>query len=384
MLQTISESTSTGISTESSSKRRLIKRSKASSLELHVFKFGQYFDSYLATEPGRKEFWSKNKLGLISYAQLGRHILVGGGLICAEHHKPQLLKEFLEFIGRHKLVAAFHNIGDHDLPLFQQHQFQITKWGEEPIIDLGNVTWKGKAFEWIRRQSNYCQRHGLKAYEVLPNELPVDEWYRIRSEMLEVSRESLSQKAQGEMRFFEGRIDTHDIGFRRVFVVRSDQGHGRIEGFVVCTPMRGGAEWATELYRRRLDSVRGTIAYLFQHVIEQLQREGKLSVGFCLEPTLRCSERLPGDSILIHLALNWCHCGFGFLFDFAGLRHFRSRFRPRYENRYVCVTPTTTFGSLVAFARISGLLNVNPIRVAKIIACRFQKRNQRRTLVDLD
>src|SRR5579871_139827 len=247
--------------------------------EMHVFQHGEYFDSYLATEPGRDEFWSSTGEGLVSYTRRGRYVMIGGGLIAPDEHKLQLLKEFVDFLKGRNLVGAFHNIGEHELPIFRECGLQITKWGEEPIMDLGSITWSGKSFEWVRRQTNYCLRHGLKAFEVVRDDLTEEQWRRTLAEMREVSAECLAQKPQKEMTFFEGEIGQHEVGLRRVFIVRSSYGLGRIEGFVVCNPMRGGTKWATELYRRRPDAVRGTMAYLFHHVISQMQSEGVKQIG---------------------------------------------------------------------------------------------------------
>lgn len=350
----------------------------------HVFQHGEYFDSYLATEPGREEFWSSSGDGLISYTRRGRYVLVGGGLIAPDDHKPLLLKEFVQFLQEQKLRAAFHNIGDHELPVFREHGFQITKWGEEPVVDLGGITWGGKTYEWVRRQTNFCRRHGLQAFEVPHQELTPEQWGRTLDEMLQVSAESLASKPQRrEMRFFEGRIGDHDVGLRRVFIVRSDEGLGRIEGFMVCTPMRAGTMWATELYRRRADAVRGTMAFLFHHVLQTLQEEGVQRVGLCLDPALRCSTRLAGDSAMVRLGMTWGEALLGCVFDVAGLRHFKSRFRPRYENRYVCVQPKVSIGSLLAWARVCGLFDVDPWKVAKISAQRIRKYASRSTLAEV-
>src|SRR5437868_3699112 len=62
-----------------------------------VFRHGEYFDSYLATEPGRLSFRSQDGEGLISYVRRGRHVLVGGGLIAAASLRASLLREFVEF-----------------------------------------------------------------------------------------------------------------------------------------------------------------------------------------------------------------------------------------------------------------------------------------------
>ncbi len=353
------------------------------SLEQFVFEHGQYFDSYLATEPDRLYFFSTRQRGLISYVRRGRYALVGGGLIAPESHKDELLGQFVEHVKRHNLHVAFHNIGDEDLPVYRKHGFQVTKWGEEPVVDLGSCTWGGKPFEWVRRQTNFCQRHGLAAFEVRPEELEPEQWARTLAEVLEVAAESLSRKPQAEeMKFFEGRIDTHDLGLRRLFIARSSHGAGRIEGFVVCNPILGGTKWATELYRHRLDSVRGTVAFLFHHILQQLQAEGVRQVPMCLDPGRGLETPMPGDSFLIRGGLHYGSKYLGGIFDFAGVQHFKSRFRPRYENRYVCALPKVSFGSVIAFLRVFGVFNLNLGNVARIMVERARKRVARKTLSD--
>ncbi len=346
-----------------------------------VFQHGEYFDSYLATEPGREEFWSHSGEGLISYKRCGKCILVGGGVIAPDDHKATLLAEFLEFTKARRYRVAFHNIGSHELVMFRNLGFEITKWGEEPVIDLGNCEWKGKAYEWVRRQSNYCLRQGVRAFEVPHCDLTPEQWKRTQDEMLEVAAESLEHKPQRrEMRFFEGHIGDHEVGLRRVFIARSNDGMGRIEGFVVCTPMRGGAMWATELYRRRNDAIRGTMAFLFHTVQERLQDEGVQQLNLCLDPALRCGTKLPGDSALIRLGMSWGEACLGYVFDVAGLRHFKSRFRPRYEDRFVCAYPKASVRSLLAFAQVSGLFDISIRKLLKVSIQRLRKAASRSTL----
>ncbi|HTI50927.1 MAG TPA: DUF2156 domain-containing protein [Planctomycetaceae bacterium] len=355
----------------------------AESLEQFVFEHAQYFDSYLATEPGRQLFWSQDRRGLISYTTRGRYVLVGGGLIAPEEHKDALLGEFQAHTSKHGLRVAFHNIGDGDLPLFRKHGFQVTKWGEEPVVDLEGCTWSGKAFEWVRRQTNFCLRHGVTAFEVRPEELEPEHWSRTFAEILEVAKESLSHKPQAdEMKFFEGRIDNHPLGRRRLFVARSGHGAGRMEGFVVCNPMVGGRRWATELYRHRTDSVRGTVAFLFHHLMQQMQSEGVDQVGLCLDPGLRIETPLAGDSFLVRRGLQLAEQFLGPVFDVAGLRHFKGRFRPQFESRYVCASPNITIGSLVAFVRVFGIFNLSYGKLARIAIDRVRKRASRKTLAD--
>ncbi len=60
----------------------------------------------------------------------------------------------------------------------------------------------------------------------------------------------------------------------------------------------------------------------------RMKAEGIESVSLCLIPGLGCEEGLPGDSALIRRALCFGKRHLNFVFDFAGLYHFKSRFRP--------------------------------------------------------
>lgn len=351
-------------------------------LEKFVAKYGQNYDSYQATEPGRLTFWSRRGLGLISYVRRGQHVLVGGGLIAPEEHKETLLREFVEQSERDKLHVAYLNIGERDRPLFEKLGFHITKWGEEPLVDLEGLSWSGKAYEWVRRQTNYCQRNGVVMSEVRQRDLEPQEFARIMAEVREVAAESLSLKAHpAGMKFLEGNIETHDLELRRLFIARSAQGQGRIEGFVVCNPVRNGAAWATEMYRHRLDSVRGTVAFLFHQLMEQMRQEGVEQVGLCLDPGRGCQSAESGESWLIRRGWGFAENYLGFLFDFAGIRHFKSRFRPHYESRYVCGKTPPTVPFMWMFLSSLGCLQFSCKNIIRIGLERVRKRAVRKTLV---
>jgi phosphatidylglycerol lysyltransferase len=350
----------------------------ASLLPELAYRYGHVYDSYLATEPGRTEFWSRDRYAALTYIRRGRHLLVGGGLLAAADRKEQLLREFVEFASDLRRRVVFHNICDHDLPLFRQFGFQVTKWGEEPIVDLTSCTWGGKAYEWVRRQTNYCQRQGLEAFEVSPEALTGYQWSRTIAEALEVSAESLATKPQArEMKYYEGQIATHPLGLRRLFIARSDHGTGRMEGFVVCNPMHNGTMWAAEIYRHRLDCVRGTVAFLLQHIARQLQTEGVQGLSLCLVPGQRCGTPMAGDSFLLRHGLQVLEHGFGWAYDIAGMRHFKTRFRPRYEPRYVCALPNLSIGSLYTMLSAFDGLRFDYVKVVRTIADRFRKRSAR-------
>jgi phosphatidylglycerol lysyltransferase len=200
-------------------------------------------------------------------------------------------------------------------------------------------------------------------------------------ELRAVSDSLLATKPQSrEIQLVEGQLEVTGWGRRRLFVAYSRGPRPRIEGFLIALPMLGGRRWSFEMYRHRPDAVRGVVPHLFHETIMRMKAEGIESVSLCLIPGLGCEEGLPGDSVLIRRALCFGKQYLNFVFDFAGLYHFKSRFRPRYENRYVCARPGLTPFTAIAFFRLSGVLTFDIKKTAKIIVRNCFKRRERRHL----
>ncbi|MFO1092087.1 MAG: DUF2156 domain-containing protein [Planctomycetaceae bacterium] len=342
-------------------------------LEDLAYRYGDTYDAYLATEPGREYFSSQGVEGVVAFMRVGKYLKVSGGLLAAPTDRAALLDEFVEYASNHGLVISFFNVTESDLPLFVARGFQATKWGEEAIVDLGPQAWSGKALEWVRRQANYCQRKGLVCSECRPEEMHPATWRALAEELRAVAAQSLADKPQaGEVQFMEGSFDPSDLRGRRMFLARSDGGQGRVEALLVCNPCLNGNQWAFELYRRRLDAVRGTVAFLFHQTMRQMYAEGVDRVSLCLFPGQNCETPHPGDSALIRWGLVIGSRYFNFIFDTAGTAYFKSRFRPRFESRFVCDLPRMTLGSAWAFVSLLGVLRLDARRLGRQIVHRLR------------
>lgn len=348
-------------------------------LKLFTYQHGHQPDSYLASAPGREIFWANDRSGLVAYGQYGRHVLVSGGLIAPPADRQNLLEEFLRFVASRRLRATFFCIPEADLPIFRAAGYCANKIGEDATIDLPTATFAGKSFEWVRRQSNYCRRHGMWMEELRPYDHSVAEWTGIQRELDDVTRESMRLKPQVcELSFFDGTLGEHELGYRRLFVARRKEAPSRIEGYVVCNPILAGRSWSTEIYRHRPDAVRGTIPFLFHQIALQLKQEGAEQLNLCLIPARNCEERIPGDKALIRHSLVFFRKNLSLIFDLHGIDHFKSRFRPRYENRYVCSRPDPSIGAMIATVRAFGLFRICP---RKLIYNLWTRRSKQRTHV---
>src|SRR5262249_19611355 len=124
-------------------------------IEQYAFEHGRTYDSYLMIEDDRDYFWSGGGRAVIGYVNWGRFLHVTGTLTAPADCSDDLLADFLTFSRLKGYGVCIYNIFDEDIPLYERHGFQVTKWGEEPVVDLRGATWEGKPYEWVRRQENY-------------------------------------------------------------------------------------------------------------------------------------------------------------------------------------------------------------------------------------
>jgi phosphatidylglycerol lysyltransferase len=273
----------------------------------------------------------------------------------------QLLMELIEFARRRRWRLTFFGIGRNDFKLYRQHGFQVTKFGEEPIVLLEDTQWRGKEYEWLRRQEKSSQKAGITFREIDPAVEKEAYAAQIAPQLDEISREHLAGTVhRREMKFFVGQFEPFALGRRRLFVAESS---GRIECFVVLNPCLAGAMWAIEIFRKRHDAIRGIIPYAMLQTMRQLQAEKVPYVSLSLVPWLRTNAKVTGDSFLMRAVFYFMwHYG-NSLYDVRGMYHFKSRFRPHWREMYIASLPGLGISSVAAIGMSWGLLKVNPLRV---------------------
>lgn len=348
-------------------------------LERLAFEHGRYYDSYLAIEPGRGCFFSPQRRGAVSFARLGKYVKAIGGLLCPPEHRDELLDQFMAHIRAIRLHVAFYNIADDETHLFRQRGFQVAKWCDDATIDLAPRTWTGGAFEWIRRQTNYCTRHGIAFAEVTADAFPRDRRLSLLDEAVALDTALLSTKPQRRpTRVLVGTFDPAHLHRRRLFVALAEEGQGRLEGFIVCNPGQCGKFWSVEIYRHRPDAVRGVVPFLIHKALLQLRTEGAVTASLC--PVLcNLTTRLSPPIAWLGNAALWL---FSILIDIKGIYHFKSRFRPDFVSLSFCSYPRVTPGSFLAFIRLWGIADISITKTCRILLKRWRLRERRAHLAD--
>ena len=161
--------------------------SQAEALEELAFREGRNYDACLVTEPGWECFWLPDRRGVVAMVRKEKYLHVAGGLLAPPERKRELLQELLAYAAARQLVLTFFNVAEDELPLLRSFGFQATKWGEEAIVDLRDCTWAGRGYQWVRRQSSFCQRHGLVVSECRRGEMASGPWDDLISEIAAIA-----------------------------------------------------------------------------------------------------------------------------------------------------------------------------------------------------
>jgi phosphatidylglycerol lysyltransferase len=330
-------------------------------LRKFAFDFGETYSAYLVTEPDREYLWGSGRQGVVGFGRRGRFVTVADGLLSAVEHREALLGEFLAFVELNCWHVSFLNVPRNEINLFRRNGCEVTKFGEEPMVRLQGVQWRGKDWEWVRRQESYCRRQGAAIREVNPTECDDDDYQRRIAPQIEgISRDHIAQTLhRREMRIFVSHFSPHDLRERRLFVAEQE---GSVIAFIVCNPGLHGKFWAVEVYRRRRDAVRGVIPAMIMFAMRQMQSEGVEYVSLSLAPFVRCTP-VAGDNAMFRTVVNFWWRRLNRIFDVQGLFHFKSRFRPHYREMYVAACPPMTIRSLIALVKTWQLFHFNPWRL---------------------
>ena len=335
-------------------------------LERLAYEHGQSPDAYLAIEMDRHCFLTPDHSAAMSVVVSGRCLHLSGGILAPEAARRRLIVQLGEHARRSKCLIACYSIGERDRLLFEEAGWEVNKFGEDTTLSMGTLNWSGKAYEWVRRQSNSCQRAGLTCREVSRQTLDPDAWKRLSDELFEIQRDDLKDRIYDqEINLLVGKLQPDQLGRRRLFIVE-DPAKARVEAFVIANPMRGGDGWALEMFRKRQDAPRGAVPYLIKWIIDVLKVEGADEVSLSLL-LWKGSDTYVGNRT--SWLLRWglligYHVGDA-LYNTKGMTHFKTRFRPVLSNCYICVTPKSTLFSCVNFLFVVGAFSLNPRNVVR-------------------
>ena len=307
--------------------------------------YGYQSQSYNMLRGCRTYFFSARGIeGVIAYVVHARVALAAGDPVCASEDLPALADEFRQFCKEHKWRCCFHAVTERCERVLTDLGFGTLKIGEEPILELSNLSWAGSKFKDLRRDIGRAKKHGMSVVEYHPLDGRRADW---EEQMEELSQAWTKFKGSGESSLSFGAPILDDPGERKPFLVLKDD---RIEAFMVCTPIYTRKGMYFDIMRRKERPLSGTAEFVITETLQILKDQGYEMATLGTAPLAHEHVEDPDQSRLIELSMDFAFEHLGHFHHLKPVYQFKEQFGASWwEGRYLAYWPDR-FNPVILYA----------------------------------
>jgi lysylphosphatidylglycerol synthetase-like protein (DUF2156 family) len=211
--------------------------------------------------------------------------------------------------------------------IYAERGLQLLHIGEEAILDLGHLDFKGKQWQNMRTALNRARREGIEFRIFKGGQVPVE----LTEQMEELEQEWQRRQELPPLEFTLGRQeDVHDPAVEVAVAVDAS---GRLHGYVDWLPIPAERGWVIDLMRRRTDAMSGTMEFLIGMSLLAFQERGDRIASLAAAPLADLDRS--DDRSLVPRVLGVIFNNFKSFYDFNSLFNFKDRFDPRWRPLYL-------------------------------------------------
>jgi len=300
-------------------------------LDFWVRRYGTNSNSYVLLEGPKSYFTTPDVDGFLAYQISAGIALIAGDPVCAPGDARRLIHAFSSAVMR---PVGAYQVSPEILSAFRQEGFADVQIGKEAVFSLDQFTLCGGKMELVRAATNKARRAGVVVREHDPFAFGAE---TLNEELREISHEWLRAKGNRELGFVLGSLGLEQPSAKRYFVARSNQGTGRIEGFIVCEPIFGRSGYYLDVTRRRADAIRGTMELLTAEILRRLREEGYEMASMGVAPLALLDDPDLADHPLAAKLMSFVYQRVNANYDFKTLYRYKAKYHPHaWEPRYFC------------------------------------------------
>jgi phosphatidylglycerol lysyltransferase len=289
--------------------------------------------AYWTLLPGLAYCFTPDRRAAVAYRVAEGVALALGDPAGAPAAAPAVLQAFASLCYVNDWQQAWYQLTPQYLPHFREQGQSAVKIGEEALLDLPGLEFRGKEWQDVRTALSRMPREGYRAV-----------WYDIEQDprawllgLSEVSRAWLAGQHGQEKGFSLGTWAlAQEYAHEQRLLVLAD-GQNEPAAFVTFVPVFGPPRgWALDLMRRREELAPGAMEFLLATAIEAFRAESAEVLSLGLSPL---SDETPEEGWsapeLLERARNMLFENYNKLYNFKGLNRFKAKFQPRWEARYL-------------------------------------------------
>ena len=280
---------------------------------------------YLVYLEDKALIFDDRREAFLMYGVQGRTWVALGDPVGPAARVPDLIRLFLARCDDYGGTPVFYEVGTRYLHHYADFGLTFVKVGEEARVDLENFTLDGPRGARFRQLVRRLEKDG-GVFRVLP----CDEVRGRIEELRAVSDDWLEARSVAEKGFSLGCFEPEYVARFPAAIVECGK---RIQAFATLWPGLVGQEVSTDLMRHHRDAPRSVMEALFTHLMIWGRAQGYRWFVLGMAP-MSGFERSP-------VAPLWARAGRLLyehgapLYNFQGLRAFKSKFDPVWESRYL-------------------------------------------------
>jgi phosphatidylglycerol lysyltransferase len=314
-------------------------------------KWGRNHISHLAVFGAESYHWFDEE-GCVAFSLEGRTALALGDPICPPALLRRGVESFVNYCERQDWIPAFYQ-ADRERE-YRDLSFALVTIGSEAVIQTKTFALEGKERRDVRYSVKRCDKERVR-FDFMsgPAALAVHS-----DELRDVSGVWLRSRRGPELSYSLGTLST--LTDPDITVGLAYTAGGRLDAFVSWLPVPARRAWTLDLMRRRPDSVYGVMEALIVRSIEHASREGIVEVSLGVAPRVITTTDAPAA---VDRALRTMYWGLDRFQRSRSLHQFKSKFSPRWEDRYLAVPGASTLPEvLIALVRA----HVPPLSAATV------------------
>ncbi len=312
--------------------------------------YGYNAHSLVSIAPGAM-LWSTPEIdGAIIYSEFGRVWLAAGEPLARPEDKPALARQFAEHARRYNRVVAFVPATTSFARSIESRDFTAVKVGAAPYFDLKTWGPRGDSAKKMRAEVNQARRAGVTVESL--KHIDGD----IKQEAADLCLRWLgNRRAATSFGWLVALDPFRHADHKKYFVARAS---GKLVGFLGASPIPARKGWYLEDVLRQPDAPAGTATLLVFEALQALKEDGAELATLGTAPLADDgSNEISAEHPVVTRALQIAAKRFSGLYNFEGLRRFKSKFVPSWwESEYVVAQRGTAIPPRVANAIIHAVV----------------------------
>ncbi len=256
-------------------------------------------------------------------------------------------------------TPVFFAVGDRLPGVYAAAGLQRLRIGEEAVLPLAGLEFKGRDWQNMRTALNRAQREGLAFHLYEGGTVPA----AIEAQLFAISAEWQQGKGLPPLGFTLGT--TEDVRDPAVDVAVAVAADGRVQAFADWLPVPATGGWVIDLMRRRADAMSGIMEYLIGMSLLAFQQRGDSFASLATAPLADLDRE--AEASLPGVVMKALFENFETFYDFRSLFDFKDRFKPRWEPVYLAYRDSATLPAAAMAVLRAHLPELDATGVARLL-----------------